>query len=722
MKKILAVVSILSVFLTSSLYAQVNGEILERSVDPDGNGYTVMRVWGTYYEMGYAHGYLLAEEVDSYVENVKSYLTTEGKYDEVKNYISQTAFLPDDVDQEIDGMVDGVKASIPSSPIDADALKVYNTIGDWFYAISCRSHSCWGSFVEEPTRTLSSRRLDFPDLTAIIGTSKDHLLCVRLPADSSKTKWAGLMFPGSVCVITGVNEFGALVSTHDSEFTQPGWTPPSVSPTVITRSASTRYALTMALPPYPSQQLNLIYNNLQSYTPYIGCFVNCYIPEGNGGVLTCNAYPSDWSPPRVPQSDYFDGEVIITTNDQTDGHSTPPGGEYFWNYYNGTKPKHLADHWQVLADNPLSDPEYHNFHQLSVAYRSRNNMTIWFDGTLGTGPTPRTPIVKVEWYDLGAGFLQPELVLEKGEYGGDQNLYLYNVPVRGDSTYWNAAARNPSPLARDLWVIPSGNNMVAMTEVDPGGGGGQKLALIKLIGGADQNLYLYNVPIQGDRPYWDAHARNPSPMARDFWMIPAGNDTALIADGGRSIGSMKNQGGDYNLYLYNTPAQGDWTYWDAAWRNPHPLARDLWVIPGGNDAVAMCGLDTTGDTESDSLLVVRNTLGNYTVYLWNMPAAGDWTYLDAIARNPSPRAVDLWAIPQRNDIVDVSGINRGGEVDELAVMEDYGGDYNFYLWNAPAPGDWSSWDAAARNPSPLAHDFWQIPAGNNTVGVVAPSS
>ncbi|MDP8247890.1 MAG: hypothetical protein P9M00_07110, partial [Candidatus Tritonobacter lacicola] len=123
---------------------------------------------------------------------------------------------------------------------------------------------------------------------------------------------------------------------------------------------------------------------------------------------------------------------------------------------------------------------------------------------------------------------------------------------------------------------------------------------------------------------------------------------------------------------------------------------------------------------SDSLLVVRNEGGDYNVYLWNMPMPGDWTYWDAVARNPSPRARDLWVIPYRNDIAQVSGVNRGVSPDELAVMENYGGDYNFYMWNAPSPGDWIYWDATARNPSPFARDFWMIPSGNDTVDMAAP--
>ena len=311
-----------------------------------------------------------------------------------------------------------------------------------------------------------------------------------------------------------------------------------------------------------------------------------------------------------------------------------------------------------------------------------------------------------------------KLAIMKEEGAGDMNLYFYNCVSDGDWTYWDADARNPSPLSRDFWLIPQGNNTLAMTEIDSVDGGEQDLAVLKE-DDSGQKLYIYNTPLKGDWTYWDLEARNPLPRARDFWAIPAGDDTELIADSGGNIASMKNSNGDYNLYIYRRPYPGDWTQSDALARNPSPLARDLWIIPRGNNTVAMCGLDTTGDGDSDSLLLVRNEQGDHNVYVWNMPVEGDWTYWDALARNPAPIARDFWSIPQGNDIMDIVGIHTGA-FDKLGVMEDSAGDYNFYIWNAPRPGDLTWWDAEFRNPSPLARDFWLIPMGDNTVDMAAP--
>ncbi len=56
---------------------------------------------------------------------------------------------------------------------------------------------------------------------------------------------------------------------------------------------------------------------------------------------------------------------------------------------------------------------------------------------------------------------------------------------------------------------------------------------------------------------------------------------------------LKKEGAnDVNLYYYNALVPGDWVYWDAKARNPSPLARDLWVIPVGNDAIGMTSIRT----------------------------------------------------------------------------------------------------------------------------------
>ena len=191
-----------------------------------------------------------------------------------------------------------------------------------------------------------------------------------------------------------------------------------------------------------------------------------------------------------------------------------------------------------------------------------------------------------------------KLAILKKEGAGDVNLYYYKSLVDGDRTYWDCDARNPSAYARDMWIIPTGNDAIGMTAA--AGAIADRLCVMKKEGAGDVNLYLYNSIVGGDWTYWDCDARNPSSVARDLWIMPVGNDAIGIAtvedmnaDGLDDLAILKKEGaGDVNLYYYNALVPGDWIYWDCYARNPSALARDLWIIPVGNDAVGMTAVRT----------------------------------------------------------------------------------------------------------------------------------
>lgn len=56
---------------------------------------------------------------------------------------------------------------------------------------------------------------------------------------------------------------------------------------------------------------------------------------------------------------------------------------------------------------------------------------------------------------------------------------------------------------------------------------------------------------------------------------------------GDELGVIETWSGDYNFYLWNAPMAGDWTRWDALSRNPSPLARDFCMLPSGNNTMAL---------------------------------------------------------------------------------------------------------------------------------------
>jgi len=366
---------ILSIFLcclADPVWGQ-NYEILEQSLDQDRHGYTVIRVWGSHYEMGFALGTAFAEDIVGGYTEVKEDLGA--LYEMARSAISDTVWVPDGIEDEIDGIVDGVISVLDSSDLDALDVKVLNTFGDWGYFGGCRSHSCWGDFVSGQTKTLSTRRLDF-------GTPFDmalhHVLCAFDPNDGS-IRWVNMAWPGYVAVATGINAKGSLVSLHDynsSFVTDEG---------AVSRCVATRYVLTGMNDQPLEDDLSWAAGELSNMNIATGTFINYYAPEGQGGVFTC-ASGGPCGPARTPQSVYMGGEVLITTNSQTDGTDVPGGGDFMGDYYQAGAPKDLAGHFDLMGTSGL--------HLLSLEYRAEEDMTIWAHGR------GRSDRIEVEWSDL----------------------------------------------------------------------------------------------------------------------------------------------------------------------------------------------------------------------------------------------------------------------------------------------------------------------------------
>jgi len=260
------------------------------------------------------------------------------------------------------------------------------------------------------------------------------------------------------------------------------------------------------------------------------------------------------------------------------------------------------------------------------------------------------------------GTSTPLLYALKKRSQGDLDLYLYSGLAKGDRTFSDALARNGWPRARDLWFIPGGDDAIGIEAVDISNpqDGTEELAILKKQNVSDLNLYYYKMLVTSDWSYWDAASRNPSPVARDLWIIPRGNnavDFTSVSSGGyvNNLMVVKREGiNDLNVYMYNNPVEGDWTYWDAIARNPSPLARDLWVLPAGNNIKGVTAIDADGDGTDELAIFKEQGADDIDIYYYNALVPGDWTYWDCIARNPSPLARDLWFVPDADDILGVT--------------------------------------------------------------------
>jgi len=382
--------------ICNSKFLVDNGMILDQDLDGEGRGYTVLRVWGSHYEMGYAYAELLGDYIVQAINDVKEFVEEyiEHEYNDLRDFMEESVWMPPENEDEIEGIVDSLAITHPGENIDELDIKVWGSFGDWWMELGCRAHTCWGRYVEDPIKTLSTVRMDFYMPLSIFS---HHVLCGHVPDDGSPL-WVSLDFPGLVTTSTAVNEFGTLLRLQDTYWSYD----PDLTSGRMSRMVAARYATTYATDPDVSTHLTTVYDELQNYEIMTGTFLNYYVPEGYGGVMTCNQWRSgpDFYHLRVPQEVWHHGEAMITTNEYTDGTYTPSDEDFGADaYYDDETPKTLESHWDLLADNPQPPPVI-NLQMLSLVYRNRSDMTIWVDGCIDRETKERIPRLGYEWSEL----------------------------------------------------------------------------------------------------------------------------------------------------------------------------------------------------------------------------------------------------------------------------------------------------------------------------------
>jgi hypothetical protein len=365
-----AVATALLLALPSRSAAQ-NFRVVDEQVGARGHGYTVLHVWGTHEEMGYALGYAMADELADAMDQVREYLGP--LYPSARSAVETLAWPEPALEVEMDAFVEGVRAGSPEADIDGTDVRVINALSDLPY-LMCRSHSAWGRFVEPPVRTLSTRRFDYG---AVVDFMYRHLIVAMDPVGGPQ--WVNVGWGSLLAVVTAVNEYGTVVALHDLGGAELSLGAP------VPRSAAARAILTGVGGLDPESHTTWAAERIGAMEVMTDTFITYYVPEGLGGVFTCRHQVCELV---RPQPDFLFGEAVITTNAESDGHSVPAGGEWLEEYYEEGGPKDLESHWEITGSS---------FHRLSVEFRGRGDMTLWFDGSAGPATTPR---VELEWSQL----------------------------------------------------------------------------------------------------------------------------------------------------------------------------------------------------------------------------------------------------------------------------------------------------------------------------------
>jgi hypothetical protein len=188
---------------------ETNGVLYQMS--QNGSSHKLLVVSGNFYEMGYAHGSLLAEDIKKYVEYYKQFFLPNNRrnnQDIIPFYESsfQTKF-PQRYQDEIQGIVDGVNSKL--SPIAAinfgDILALQFELE--LAGIGCTAFG----FKNEKTKnghTMVSRSLDWGDQSAEKTFVETQLVISSKPTDRSTPNLVSFSRVGLIGVATAFTDKG----------------------------------------------------------------------------------------------------------------------------------------------------------------------------------------------------------------------------------------------------------------------------------------------------------------------------------------------------------------------------------------------------------------------------------------------------------------------------------------------------------------------------------
>lgn len=197
---------------------EVNGTLTEIE------NISILRIWGTSYEKGYAHGYLLAEDIVTMLENFIENSTLGMNATTWENQVIPSIgmfTIEQRFTQELQGMLAGVEArktdgTVPITALGRD-LKyedlVAINIGPDFFSVGCSSFAGWGSMTSNGN-TITGRNFDWEEIPGVFET---QYVIVNVPATGSdRLGFVHIIWPGVIGCFTAMNEEGVTLNINDT--------------------------------------------------------------------------------------------------------------------------------------------------------------------------------------------------------------------------------------------------------------------------------------------------------------------------------------------------------------------------------------------------------------------------------------------------------------------------------------------------------------------------
>lgn len=201
------------------------------------DGVPVLTLWGSQHERGFAHGYLMAEDIirlfDGYLRETIRDPEALSNFDKAARQQLKAMHIAPRFMDELRGMFEGVRrrlggaARVPAlnRPLELDDLVAVACIPE-LARIGCSSFAAWGPLTSDGG-TICGRNLDWHRLDTL--QSGQMIIAYAAEPEGERLGWLSVTWPGYIGCLTGMNSEGVTVAMHDV-FTGPPTAPLGFTP------------------------------------------------------------------------------------------------------------------------------------------------------------------------------------------------------------------------------------------------------------------------------------------------------------------------------------------------------------------------------------------------------------------------------------------------------------------------------------------------------------
>ncbi len=196
----------------------VNGEMISQTANV-----TVLKVWGTHKERGYAYGYLLGDKIrevyEGYVGYVFKPFIVKAK-EAIKS--NQVLKIEQDYIDECKAIIEGMNAAgFNTKNFDYLDLLVSNSFLDLRAIMGsdaepngCSSLMAWGEATnneELDGKSIITRNLDWSVSTKLI---QNNIILIHIPSEEDEQPWLSIGYVGHCGALSGTNKSGLSIFQH----------------------------------------------------------------------------------------------------------------------------------------------------------------------------------------------------------------------------------------------------------------------------------------------------------------------------------------------------------------------------------------------------------------------------------------------------------------------------------------------------------------------------